>query len=172
MKKTIKIIFLLALAVGWMLCIFKLSGMNSTNSNGKSTGIISLFIEDTLDITNRYGITSSYPDELKLEHASRLINAPLRKVVHASVYFMLALFIIVLLNIVLENKKYLTKVVITAFICIIFAMSDEFHQTFVDGRTGQPLDVLIDSAGAMVGLLFYTTYHIAYKMGYKKAKEE
>jgi len=28
-----------------------------------------------------------------------------------------------------------------------YAVSDELHQTFVDGRHGSPLDVLIDSAG-------------------------
>jgi VanZ family protein len=29
-----------------------------------------------------------------------------------------------------------------------YAATDEFHQTFVDGRHGNPLDWLIDSAGA------------------------
>jgi VanZ family protein len=28
-----------------------------------------------------------------------------------------------------------------------YAATDEFHQTFVDGRQGSPVDVLIDSAG-------------------------
>jgi VanZ family protein len=28
-----------------------------------------------------------------------------------------------------------------------YAITDEFHQTFVDGRHGSPVDVLIDSAG-------------------------
>ena len=74
MKKTIKIIFLLILAVFWMVCIFKLSDMNSQKSNGKSSDIIALFIEDTLDITNEYGITNSHPTESKLAKASQLIN--------------------------------------------------------------------------------------------------
>ena len=46
------------------------------------------------------------------------------------------------------------------------------HQTFIAGRTGRPLDVLIDSAGAIVGLLFYSTYYIVYKSGYKRALQE
>ena len=29
-----------------------------------------------------------------------------------------------------------------------YAVTDEFHQTFVEGRHGNPLDWLIDSAGA------------------------
>ena len=32
-------------------------------------------------------------------------------------------------------------------ISLAYAASDEFHQTFVDGRHGSPVDVLIDSAG-------------------------
>ena len=33
-----------------------------------------------------------------------------------------------------------------------FAMSDEFHQLFVDGRAGRWMDVGIDTAGAIVGV--------------------
>ena len=83
--KIVKIALLLVVAVGWMLCIYKLSGMNSSNSNGKSTGIIGVFIEDTLDITNEYGITNSHPDDSKIAKVSQLINPPMRKVMHASV---------------------------------------------------------------------------------------
>jgi VanZ family protein len=32
-------------------------------------------------------------------------------------------------------------------ISLAYAVSDELHQTFVDGRHGSPVDVLIDSAG-------------------------
>ena len=34
-------------------------------------------------------------------------------------------------------------------IAVGYAMTDEFHQTFVSGRTGTPRDVLIDSAGVL-----------------------
>lgn len=172
MKKALKIILLLILAITWMALIFKLSGMNSKNSNGKSTDIISLFIEDTLDITNEYGITSSHPTDEKLDRAANLINAPMRKVIHASVYFVLAFFIMVFLNIVFDHKKYILSIIIALIISIAFASSDEFHQTFVNGRTGQALDVFIDTLGAIVGIIFYTTYHIVYKSGYKKAQQD
>lgn len=172
MPKPLKLILLLTLAIVWMALIFKLSGMTSKNSNGKSTDIISLFIEDTLDITNEYGITSSHPTDEKLDKAANLINAPMRKVIHASVYFVLAFFIMVFLNIVFDHKKYILSIVIALIISAAFASSDEFHQTFVNGRTGQVLDVLIDTLGAIVGIIFYTTYHIVYKSGYKKAQQD
>lgn len=38
---------------------------------------------------------------------------------------------------------------------LLYAISDEYHQTFVAGRTGQALDVVIDCVGAVVGLLVH-----------------
>jgi VanZ family protein len=35
---------------------------------------------------------------------------------------------------------------------VLYAISDEVHQTFVPGRHGSPVDVLIDVAGAALGL--------------------
>lgn len=172
MKKVLKIILLLAFAVIWMVIIYKLSGMTSEGSNGKSTNILSVFIEDTLDITNEYGITSSHPTDAKIDKAATLINAPMRKVIHASVYFVLAFFIMTFLNVVFNHKNYFWVLLLTSLICVGFAASDEFHQTFVNGRTGQFLDVLIDSAGAFIGMMFYSTYHIVYLNGYKDGSKK
>ena len=172
MKKLIKIIIVFILAILWCVCIFKLSDMNSQKSNGKSSDIIALFIEDTLDITNEYGITNSHPTESKLAKASNLINAPLRKVMHASVYFILAFFMMLLLNIIFNHNYYILSLILALVLSSGFAITDEFHQTFVDGRTGQMMDVIIDSLGAMVGIFFFTTYHIVYKNGYNKALKE
>ena len=41
---------------------------------------------------------------------------------------------------------------------ILFALSDEFHQSFVDGRTSTARDVLIDSAGAGIALIIGAGY--------------
>ena len=37
--------------------------------------------------------------------------------------------------------------------CVVLAATDEFHQSFVKSRTASVRDVMIDSAGAIVGLL-------------------
>jgi len=42
---------------------------------------------------------------------------------------------------------------LAASIAIAYACSDEFHQTFVDGRHGTPVDVAIDTAGMAVAAL-------------------
>ena len=36
---------------------------------------------------------------------------------------------------------------------VAYAISDEIHQSFVPGRQGSVLDVLIDSAGVAIGIL-------------------
>jgi len=38
-------------------------------------------------------------------------------------------------------------------LAVAYACSDEFHQTFVRGRHGSPVDVSIDGVGALIGLL-------------------
>jgi VanZ family protein len=35
----------------------------------------------------------------------------------------------------------------------LYAVTDEVHQTFVEGRTGSPVDWLIDTAGVVAGVL-------------------
>ncbi len=37
-------------------------------------------------------------------------------------------------------------------ITLLYAISDEYHQTFIPGRNGTGLDVLVDMAGALGGL--------------------
>ena len=38
-------------------------------------------------------------------------------------------------------------------VAVVFAASDEWHQTFVPSRQGSVWDVLLDSSGAVLGLL-------------------
>lgn len=169
-KKEIIIIILFLFVIIWCIGIYFLSDMNTTSSNGKSLSFISLFIEDTLKITNEFDITSSNPSAEQLMRASILLNKPLRKVAHASVYFVLGFMIILIINLILNNKKYFLSFILTICITITLAILDEYHQTMVAGRTGAFLDVIIDNIGAIVGCIFYTTYYIAYLLGKKDKK--
>ena len=54
---------------------------------------------------------------------------------------------------------------IAVAIAIGYAVTDEIHQTFVDGRVGTWRDVLIDSAGAITA-----TWLIARRRGLRKAR--
>ena len=45
---------------------------------------------------------------------------------------------------------------LTAFsIGTLYAVTDELHQTFVPGRSGQVSDVVLDSAGVLLGILVW-----------------
>lgn len=149
----------------WCIAIFKFSAMTSDNSNGKSVGIVEKTISKVLDATNEAGITDSHPDDAKLTKAANLLNAPLRKVAHATVYFVLALLLLAIGRIIFGGRRYLLTCTITILLCFAFAMTDEYHQTFVDGRTGQFLDVLIDTAGACVGVLLFSSYYLVWWIG-------
>jgi VanZ family protein len=37
----------------------------------------------------------------------------------------------------------------------LYAASDEFHQTFVRGRMGSPIDVAIDAIGVVAGIVIW-----------------
>lgn len=164
-RKAIIIVVMLTLVGIWGVTIFRLSGMNSNSSNGASTGIVEKAIIKVLDATNEAGITDSHPDDEKLAKAASLINAPLRKIVHAAVYFVLALLLLAISRVIFGSKKYLLSCAIVILLCFLFAMTDEYHQTFVDGRTGQMMDVMIDTAGACVGALLFSSYYLAWWKG-------
>lgn len=169
-KKLIILSVIIAMVIAWCTTIFRLSGMSSNSSNGASTGIVEKVISKVLDATNEAGITDSHPDDEKLTKAATLINAPLRKVVHATVYFILALLLLTISRVIFGSKKYLLSCAIAILLCFIFAMTDEYHQTFVDGRTGQMMDIAIDTTGACVGVLLFSSYYITWQIS-KRTKD-
>ncbi|MGK2932634.1 MAG: VanZ family protein [Solirubrobacterales bacterium] len=72
----------------------------------------------------------------------------LRKLAHAGVFGLLTLLWFYALRPVTPRA-----LVTAAAIAFLFAISDEYHQTFVDGRHGSPIDVGIDSIGIAASLL-------------------
>ena len=56
-----------------------------------------------------------------------------------------------------------------AVFCLIYAASDEIHQSFVSGRDGNIPDVLLDFSGALFGILICTLIlHFINKLCHKK----
>jgi VanZ family protein len=52
------------------------------------------------------------------------------------------------------NQSTVRPLIIAGLVSVLYAASDEYHQTFVTGRHGWPGDVGIDSAGVLVMLGF------------------
>ena len=168
-KKIIVSIIMFVLVVLSGLAIYNFSSMDSNESNSESQSTITKSIEYILDITNEYEITNSHPDQAKLDYATHLLNKPMRKLMHFSVYFILAIALMLFINFLFDNKRYFISLLITLILCVGFAFSDEYHQTLVEGRTGQYQDVVIDSMGALTGTLLYGSYYLVYTFGKRKS---
>lgn len=83
----------------------------------------------------------------------RILHHLIRKNAHFFSYLVLGILV---LNALKRNGVYGFKGIMIAFlICVLYAISDEVHQTFISGRSGEVRDVIIDSAGAAVGILGY-----------------
>jgi VanZ family protein len=50
------------------------------------------------------------------------------------------------------------KWVLALLMAVLFALSDEFHQSFVEGRNSSLLDVVIDTVGASIALTLIALY--------------
>lgn len=117
----------------WMIFIFIMSNTNGNDSSSQS----SFFANIILQFIN-----------IDKETLTFLI----RKLAHMSEYAILALFTYYALIKIAFNKRIIFQ--ITFLISFLYACSDEFHQLFISGRSGQFTDVLIDSTGCLIMLLF------------------
>ena len=151
-----KAIVLLILVILWMGFIFYMSNNSGDDSGSKSKNII-MFIVDKYDkITNASKERIEYH---KSEEFIKEANYYFRKVCHFSEYFIFGILLFIFL-IVLNHSTLLKCSLFSIGISILYAASDEFHQTLVNGRSGQVRDVLIDSLGAIVGTLLVTIIYI------------
>jgi len=87
------------------------------------------------------------------------IHIVIRKMAHVSEYAILALMLWRALcrGTALQTK---TPILFGAVLlaCTVFAVLDEFHQSFVGSRTPSDRDVLLDSAGAFLGALIAVAF--------------
>jgi VanZ family protein len=75
----------------------------------------------------------------------------LRKGAHMTEYALLTVLWWRALKLELSTRSALA---LAYAITVAYAMTDELHQTFVTGRHGAPVDVLIDAVGAAIGAAF------------------
>lgn len=137
-KKRLVLILTWICTLIWMGIIFYLSSQPAAQSdqlsNGLKNGLLSVLMYLLPGIEN-------------LEIGS--LNFYVRKNAHFIAYFILGVLVFSLLI----QSKAQKPVNLALLICMLYAISDEFHQLFVPGRSGQFRDVLIDGAGAILGIL-------------------
>lgn len=74
----------------------------------------------------------------------------IRKSAHALIYSLLGFLLMGSFS--LYELKSKTRLVVSLLIGLIYAASDEWHQTFVPGRSGKITDVAIDFGGLIIGI--------------------
>lgn len=109
-------------------------------------------------------------DNRSLEHSSRFIEPVIRwllphagdetiktlvflvrKCAHVTEYAALALLVWWALRKETEEWRW-RPALVTLGVIVLYAISDEVHQTFVPTRIGTPVDVLVDTSGGLIAL--------------------
>ena len=132
--KNKRLIISWSLLIGWMLLIFFMSNQPADISNKQSDLAINLFSIIGIDLNNHLGEIASFV---------------VRKAAHFTEYFILG----VLSTVTVLHMTWKRRWVCGLGFCVAIACLDECLQLFVSGRSGKVIDVLIDGAGALVGLL-------------------
>ena len=135
------------LAVVWMCVIFAFSAQTKEESSAVSVGF-SYRMVNTTGLFLHLNL-----DEEQLREIAGAIEHFVRKGAHMTEYAILAILLYVWIGRwqISRFRKACMSAVLTAF----YACSDEFHQLFVAGRAGRVSDVLVDSAGAVLGLALF-----------------
>lgn len=93
-------------------------------------------------------------DEMNLEEQNKLVDSSqflVRKAAHLTAYFALGSCLAAAIS--TYKLKRLKSFLIPLAVSVLYAVSDEFHQIFVEGRAGRFYDVMIDTVGAFLGIL-------------------
>ncbi len=127
----------------WMGVIFWFSAQPETASGAMSGSITTIIFSafDHLGLTKFISVDG-------LHHI-------IRKSAHFSIYFILGMLVYRALSRDKQAKTSMKIIGVGILICFAYACSDEIHQLFIDGRSGQIRDVLIDTSGALLGILLF-----------------
>lgn len=131
-----------------MTSIFTFSAQPAEKSNNTSKSITAKIVNT---VTKNKNITQKKKDELVNKW-----NDPIRKIAHFSLFLLLgaSTFISLVLTFIKKGKHYIQKnAVYSLSFCVFYAVTDEFHQLFVLGRSFQISDIFIDSSGSLTGII-------------------
>lgn len=133
------------LVTSWMAIIFLLSHQPSDASSKLSGGLTNWLIS----------FWQAVPFHIDVAYVHFIV----RKLAHLTAYFILG--ILMLRAAKRHFSKGLHVIWLSFILCVLYAMSDELHQLFIPGRSGEIRDVIIDSIGALLGI---STYFVGSKL--------
>ena len=128
----------LVLAILWMGVIFYMSHQPASISSEYSGGVVEF-------LSNLPFVGDIVTYMMEIDIAEFII----RKSAHMFSYFVLAMLLFMAMY---ENGKNVGKIAILAILfTFMYACTDEFHQLFILGRSGEFRDVMIDTLGGSIG---------------------
>lgn len=142
-----KINILRSILIILLLCTFFIIFGFSSQNGEQSGGISRKITEVILEKSNRYNNLKEEEKEPILHRAESII----RKMAHFSIYAVIGILLMGLLCTYKIKNKW--RIVITIVTGMLYAISDEFHQSFSPGRTPKITDVYIDTLGVFLGVL-------------------
>lgn len=135
------------LIVLWMSVIFCLSNQPAIDSTELSDGFISNTIGNVYKLFNK-NISSDELSEIKVKYTH-----PVRKMAHFTIYMILGILVTLLVR--EYNVSFNKCLFISLLVCLLYSISDEAHQLFVIGRSGEIRDVLIDTSGSFISIFVF-----------------
>lgn len=133
------------LIIIWMLTIFYFSHQQGTGSSNTSKKV-------ACAIVNIFDIRHEMQYEQKEELVEK-IEPFIRKLAHYTIYTIGGFLIINCIHAYIKNYK--NAVFSASSMGVFYAITDEIHQLFVNGRSGRIIDVVIDSLGIFTGIVAY-----------------
>ena len=144
-EKNLKLYFIRLVLVILLLETFYIIFGFSNQNGDESKGVSRKVSEKIIQITDK----NNNKDDKVLK--VKKIEPIIRKLAHFSLYTIVGILLMSLVSTYNLSKK--NKFIICMCLGCLYACSDEIHQTFVKGRSGQVLDVLIDTLGVFIGAL-------------------
>lgn len=130
-----------------LLCTFYIIFGFSSQDGEKSGGISKKITGFILEKSSKYNSL----EQMKKEEVSKRTERIIRKIAHFSIYTLVGFLLMALFS-TYENIKRKYQIYISAIIGILYAISDEIHQSFTPGRGPKITDVFIDSLGVFFGM--------------------
>ena len=133
------------LVIIWMVLIFSFSNQPADESSKVSGGLCHRLVCSVND-TFHLQLTDTQTEQIV-----ECIEYPVRKAAHMTEYAILGLLSFAFYrSFPLRRSRWYAYALLTSS---LYAVTDEFHQYFIPGRSAQFTDVCIDTAGAALGLL-------------------